>query len=290
MENQWQDSTNDLTGKEDAFTGQPLDPTRALYRCECGVYYHDSSYEAIQRDRAGQCNVCSSTLIRAVSSGTSRHTYTSPPYTPPKPPSSQARNSAVEDFFGTIADYITSVFRLALFGIGIIRRHLFATFVLAGIIVISYEGRLFYKSLLEKTNLSFGYTIDGKDLPAGIAPEIQVDGQPFANGSRIGLGSHELKVTLQDAEPFSEKFWVFGAKNLGLLPLESSKGSLSVTVNPLPATVELKRDGIQVHQGNAPLKIDQLPVGSYAMVVHRGDYFGNVCDYDSPCPNHKRAD
>ncbi|MEI6195359.1 MAG: PEGA domain-containing protein, partial [Verrucomicrobiota bacterium] len=140
------------------------------------------------------------------------------------------------------------------------------------ILVVFFEGRSLYRSYLANTTLSFGITVDGKDLPAGSTTEIQVDGQPFANGNQIGLGSHELKVALKDAEPFSEKFWVFGAKSLGPLPLESSKGSLSVTVNPSPATVELKRDGVLVRQGNAPLNMDKLSVGSYAMIVHRGDY------------------
>ena len=216
--------------------------------------------------------MCSSTLIRAVSHGASQHTYTPPPYSAPRQPSPQFQRSAVEDFFGTIASYISSAFRLALFGIEIISRHKFASLVLAGIIGISYEGRLFYKSHLANTNLSFFVTLDGKTLPSGSAPEIRVDGQPFASGSRIGLGRHDVQVRLKDAEPFQENFWVFGAKNLGALQMESSKGSLSVMVNPSPAIVILKRDGDVVRQGDAPMKIDKLPVGNYALIVHRGEY------------------
>ena len=67
-----QESANDLSGLVDAFTGQPLNPALGLYQCECGRYYHNSSYEAIQRDRAGHCMACSSTSIHTVSAGASR--------------------------------------------------------------------------------------------------------------------------------------------------------------------------------------------------------------------------
>jgi hypothetical protein len=178
----------------------------------------------------------------------------------------------VEEFFGTIADYISSVFRLALFGMGIIRRHLFATFVIASVIGISYGARLFYNSLLAKTTLSFAFTVDGKALPSGVVPDVQVDGNSFASASRIGLGRHELRVRLKDSEPYQIHFWILRAKNLGVLPLESSKGSLSVTVNPSPAGVILKRNGEVVRQGNAPMIIDELPVGDYTLAIHRGEY------------------
>ena len=269
---QWHDSEDDLNDKVDPFTTQLLDPTRPLNRCACGVYFQDCSYEAIQRDRAGKCSVCESTAIHLVSWSRSRNANTSPGYIPPRRSSVETPESGIEDFFGTIVDYISGVFRLLVFSIQTLRRHLFATLMLVAVIGISYEGRLVYKSFLANTRLSFGYTIDGKDLPAGSTPEIQVDGQPFANGSLIGFGSHELKVDLRDAEPFTKRFWVFGAKNLGRLPLESSKGSLSVTVHPLPATVELERNGIQVLQASLPLKVHEFPAGHYAMIVHRGDY------------------
>ena len=81
-------------------------------------------------------------------------------------------------------------------------------------------GIMFFQSLAEKTVLSFGFTLDGKNLTADKVPDVKVDGQPFTSGNKIKMGRHALTVQLQDAEPLEEHCWVlFGAKNLGTLPL-----------------------------------------------------------------------
>ena len=130
-----------------------------------------------------------------------------------------------------------------------------------------------FKSLSENMALSFNFSLDGKGLPSGKVPDVKVDGQPFTSGSKIKLGRHKLAVQLQDAEPLEEHYWIlFGAKNLGTLPLESSKGSLSVMVNPSPATVILQREGEVVQKDNAPLNMDKLRVGDYTVIIRRGDY------------------
>ena len=127
--------------------------------------------------------------------------------------------------------------------------------------------------LLDRTTLSFAISLDGKDFPAGINPSIAVDGKPFATESKINLGRHQIVITFPGGETFSKNVWVFYEKNdLGILPLESSKGSLSVTVKPSPATVVVEQESKKINQGDAPLKIQKLPVGDYIVRVLRGVY------------------
>ena len=147
----------------------------------------------------------------------------------------------------------------------------FIILVLSGIVLCG--GIMFFQSLSEKTVLSFGFTLDGKSLPADQAPDVKLDGQAFTSGSRIKFGKHELVVQLQNVEPYRRTFWVFiGEKDLGKLRLETSKGRLVVTVNPSPATVVVQRNGETVTQGAAPLDVETLPVGNYTLVVKRADY------------------
>ena len=135
---------------------------------------------------------------------------------------------------------------------------------------------MLFQSLAEKTVLSFSFNLDGKSLTADKMPDVKVDGQPFTSGNKIKIGRHALTVQLQDAEPLEEHCWVlFGAKNLGTLPLETSKGSLVVSVTPSPATVIVQRAGQTVSQGAAPLTLDKLPVGNYSLTVRRGEYEEN---------------
>ena len=143
--------------------------------------------------------------------------------------------------------------------------------ILVGALI--YGGMTLYKSIAAKTTLSYGFSVDGKKLSALQLPEVQVDGQSFDSGSHLKPGRHEISVSLENVEPYKQHFWVFyGDKNLGVLPLEFSKGSLSVTVNPSPATVIVQHDGETLNQGTAPLTAEKLPVGSYTLIVKRGDY------------------
>jgi hypothetical protein len=137
-------------------------------------------------------------------------------------------------------------------------------------------GIMFFQSLAEKTTLSFEFSLDGKGLPAGKVADVKVDGQPFTSGSKIKIGRHTLTAQLKDAEPVENRYWVlFGAKNLGTLPLESSKGSLLVSVTPSPATVVVQRTGQTVSEGPAPLTLDKLTVGNYSLTIKRGEYEEN---------------
>ncbi len=144
--------------------------------------------------------------------------------------------------------------------------------ILAAVGVV-YGGLILHRSLLAKTNLSFEFLIDGKPLGTGANPEVTVDGKQFSNGGAIGLGKHHIRVRLADAEFFERSFWVFyGANNLGSLPLESSKGTLVINVNPLPANVTIKRKGEKVLEGGAPLTAKNLPVGDYMLSISKGKY------------------
>jgi hypothetical protein len=127
--------------------------------------------------------------------------------------------------------------------------------------------------LLGNTSLFFTFAFDGKDFPVGKSPTVTVDGKPFTSGDKIPLGHHQLTVESAGGEPFNKKFWSFYGKNdLGLLPLESSKGSLLVTVKPSPASVSVQRDGQLVKKVDAPFKLDNLPVGDYSLIIRRGEY------------------
>ncbi|MGH7950920.1 MAG: PEGA domain-containing protein [Limisphaerales bacterium] len=127
--------------------------------------------------------------------------------------------------------------------------------------------------LLSKTALSFEVSLDGHTFPANKGLNVTVDGKPFAAGDRITLGRHLIVAEFIGGEQFSRSIWTFyGKNNLGVLPLEASKGSLSVTVKPLPAKIIVEQDGKEIQQGDAPLKIDKLPVGDYSLLIRRGDY------------------
>ncbi len=148
--------------------------------------------------------------------------------------------------------------------------------MLVGIGAVLLGGVTLFKSISESTVLSYSLTLDGKELPSGKVPDVKVDGQPFMKGNKINIGWHTLTVQLQDAEPLEKHYWVlFGAKNLGALPLESCKGSLVVSVTPSPATVIVQSLGQTVSQGPAPLTLDKLPVGNYSLVIKRREYEEN---------------
>lgn len=150
----------------------------------------------------------------------------------------------------------------------------FIILVVSGILLCG--GIMFFQSLSDKTTLSFSFTLDGKSLTPDKVADVKVDGQPFTNGNKVKMGRHALTVQLQDTEPLEEHFWVlFGAKNLGTLPLESSKGSLVVSVTPSPAIVVVQRNGETVSQGAAPLTSEKLPVGNYSLLIKRGEYEEN---------------
>ena len=142
--------------------------------------------------------------------------------------------------------------------------------------VVLCGGIMFFQSLAEKTALSFSFTLDGKGLPTEKVPAVNVDGHPFTSGNKIKMGRHALSVQLKDAEPLEIHCWViFGAKNLGTLPLETSKGSLVVSVTPSPANIIVQRSGQTVSQGATPLTLNKLPVGNYSLTIKRGEYEEN---------------
>src|ERR1035437_6830302 len=119
--------------------------------------------------------------------------------------------------------------------------------VLIGLVTVGAlvcGGTIVYKSIAAKTALTYEFFEDGKELPRNQTPEVKVDGQLFENGDHLKPGRHEISVRLENVEPYERHFWLFyGTKDLGNLPLETSKGGLIVTVNPSPATVIVQRGG-----------------------------------------------
>lgn len=57
----------EFAGLRDAYSGEPLDPSRAIVRCEgCGVLYHAESANVLARENAGRCAGCGRQHFRAV--------------------------------------------------------------------------------------------------------------------------------------------------------------------------------------------------------------------------------
>jgi len=53
-------SAPDLSGQTDAFTGEPLDARRGLYRCDnCRATYHADTFALLAREHGGRCVACS---------------------------------------------------------------------------------------------------------------------------------------------------------------------------------------------------------------------------------------
>jgi DNA-directed RNA polymerase subunit RPC12/RpoP len=58
-------TTPDLSGQTDAFTGEPLDAHRSLYRCDdCGAIYHADTFALLAREHGGRCVACRGRSIR----------------------------------------------------------------------------------------------------------------------------------------------------------------------------------------------------------------------------------
>jgi len=57
----------DLVGLRDAYSGQPLDPSRPLVTCGgCQSVYHADSAGVLARDNGGRCAGCGGTVFSAV--------------------------------------------------------------------------------------------------------------------------------------------------------------------------------------------------------------------------------
>ena len=57
----------DLAGLRDAYSGEPLDPSRPLVRCGgCQSLYHSSSASVLARENGGRCAACGGKDFAAV--------------------------------------------------------------------------------------------------------------------------------------------------------------------------------------------------------------------------------
>ncbi len=128
-------------------------------------------------------------------------------------------------------------------------------------------------ALKDSGTLSFTFVIDGKPLPVGLAPKVELDGRPYTSGVTVGMGKHRLTADLPNVEPFAQDIWVFvGRKDLGAISLISSKGTLVVAVNLVPAGVTVRRGLESVATGMAPLTVEKLVPGTYDVEIKRGEY------------------
>ena len=136
-----------------------------------------------------------------------------------------------------------------------------------------YGGMVFYKSVAAKTAVTYDLQLDGKSLPPGSDPTVKIDGQWLESGGHIRPGRHLISVGMNNVEPFEKHFWViYGTKNLENLPLESCKGSLLVTVAPMPATISVQQSGQIIKEGDAPLKLDKITAGLYQLSIKHANY------------------
>jgi hypothetical protein len=126
--------------------------------------------------------------------------------------------------------------------------------------------------LLKETELRFEISVDGKSGALDTAVVI-LDGKPFSVERNLWPGRHELLVRIKNVEPFQTNFWsLYGKHDLGVLSLESSKGTLYVKVIPSPAKIILQQEEKIVLQTNAPLELDQIPAGIYTLRIQRDNY------------------
>ncbi len=67
-----QDDLHDLC---DAFTGEKLDLSKGLYRCEkCKVHYHNESFEVLRSENNGACVACGSKNLLCLTAGNAKTT------------------------------------------------------------------------------------------------------------------------------------------------------------------------------------------------------------------------
>jgi hypothetical protein len=58
---------DELAGLRDAYSGEPLDPSRPLVRCTgCRAIYHADNAGVLVRDNSGRCAACGGTDFAAV--------------------------------------------------------------------------------------------------------------------------------------------------------------------------------------------------------------------------------
>lgn len=54
-----------VSGQTDAFTGEPLDARRGLYRCDdCRATYHADTFALLTREHGGRCVACHGRSLR----------------------------------------------------------------------------------------------------------------------------------------------------------------------------------------------------------------------------------
>ena len=141
------------------------------------------------------------------------------------------------------------------------------------LIALLASGVLAIRTFTGKTTLAYQLILDGKPLNANVAPLTEIDDKPFTAGGRLSFGRHKFVVKLLNAERYESHFWIInGTKNLGTLQLESSKGSLVVSVKPTPTSLTLKHNADVISQNLPPYNLNKLSVGDYTLIIRKGEY------------------
>jgi hypothetical protein len=148
----------------------------------------------------------------------------------------------------------------------------FFQIIIIGLVIIgalACGAVIFLKTIASETTLSYEFSLGGQKLSAFQRPIVEVDGRSFTNENNLKPGNHEISVSLENAEPYKLRFWVFyGDKNLGMLPLEYSKGSVDLSADSSDAEFEFS--GNELHrQGKLPIQISNVRVGTYDLRVMR---------------------
>jgi hypothetical protein len=122
---------------------------------------------------------------------------------------------------------------------------------------------------MRRASLSFEVLLDGRSLATGRTLKVLLDGKAFKSGNAVTPGHHHLSVEISDVIPVQRDFWTFyGSNKLGVIALDSYKGSIELVTVPPDAGYDLSGYG-QNWQGNLPAHLNSVPAGTYHLTVRR---------------------
>jgi hypothetical protein len=119
-----------------------------------------------------------------------------------------------------------------------------------------------HKRLSQNTVISFQVTMEGEAVSA----EVLLDESPYAIGSRVPLGNHQITVKYVKGQTFTTNLFVFyGERNLGAIDLKRARGVLAFTVIPRAQILEIRSDDFQTNVANVSNFSGPLPTGDYVI-------------------------
>src|SRR5664279_2798126 len=88
-----------------------------------------------------------------------------------------------------------------------------------------------HERLSEQTRINFTVDLEGK--PVGYEASASLDGRPFVSGERVSIGSHQVAISHQKAEPISTNLFIwYGVRDLGAISLKRIRGVLALEAKP----------------------------------------------------------